>query len=123
MKQSVPEKLEDVSDEVPPAGVPFFLKALVIGMGVLLVGGVGIVLSTIIYRSVKVDNGAIASAQTGKLMNVAPVMLDIAPGSVRNIAVDGNRVAVQTDNEIILIDVRRHRMIGRIKLNGSKPSN
>lgn len=96
--------------------MPAGLKWLVIGMGVILVAGMVVLFSTIIYRTVKPGGDAPAPAAA----NVAPpepFALALAPGEIKSIALDGNRIAIQTANEIILVDMRRRKILSRLKLN------
>ncbi len=83
-------------------------------MGVLLAAGVVVVLSTIIYRTVKPsvpDEAAPAGRDRARALE-----LDIGGEGIKNIALDGNRVAIHTGREIIVIDVKRQKVIGRISI-------
>ena len=86
-------------------------------MGVMLVAGLIIVFSTIIYRAVKMSRD---SAETGRA--APPVLsLDIAKGArFGRMTMDGGRLAVflksDSGQEILIIDTRRGRLVRRIEL-------
>ncbi|MGI9373599.1 MAG: hypothetical protein ACR2OJ_13995 [Hyphomicrobiales bacterium] len=105
-----------------PANVRI-LKRVVYIMGIMLVVGTIVVIGTIIYRAINYDASRSASSSPTKAFE--DVMVDIAPGSqVGEIELDGNRMAVHISqdgkNEIILIDVRKGTLLGRVKLNDNK---
>ncbi len=96
------------------------LKRVVYIMGVMLVVGAIVVIGTIIYRAVNYDATRAASASAGPGFPA----LDVAVGqgaTIGTIELNGNRMAVHVSkdgsNEIIIIDVRRGTLLGRVKLN------
>ena len=93
------------------------LRFAVIAMGVLLVAGMFSVIGIIAYRASK--------AGTKKLPGFAPLEVPVAAGTqVDRLALDGNRMAVHVrspkGSEILIIDVRRGYVSGRIRLNEQK---
>ena len=96
-----------------------FMKGVVIFLGILLVLGFVVIFSTIIYRSVKLAEGKdVSTTKRG----FAPLEVSVAADSaVTGIDVDGNRMAVHTrgaeGEEILVIDIRRGELLGRVKLN------
>jgi hypothetical protein len=111
-------KTKSVSETESSTGVdehgriPFVLWAAVVVMGIALVAGIAIVFSTIIYRMVK-PGPAQTARPAGK-----PALMDIAVGrgEIKHIALDNNRVAIHTDEEIIVVDIKHRRIISRIRL-------
>ncbi len=102
-----------------PANVRI-LKRVVYIMGVMLVIGTIVVIGTIIYRAVNYD--ASRSASTNPAKAFEDISVAVPPGAqVGAIELDGNRMAVHITqdgkSEIILIDVRKGALLGRVKLN------
>jgi len=102
---------------VPPVRVSPLLKWSVIIMGVLLVVGFVVVISTIIIRAVKLsDRPETADSAAALLKEVA-----IPAGSeVAGVTLDGNRMAVRVrgagGEEILLFDARSGALSARIRL-------
>lgn len=103
------------------APVPSYrgLKIAVIVMGVLLVAGIIVVFSTIIYRSVKLGDEPVKSVRAAG----EPYELDalIPPGAATGaMTLADDRLAVEVltaqGSYILLFDVRRGRELGRINL-------
>lgn len=85
-----------------------------------MIAGLAVVLSTIIYRSVKSDDGKTA-LKPGQKVDVSRLVdLKIDPRSIKSVSLSGNRVAIQTPDAIIIVDYRRGQVVGRIQLNGGK---
>lgn len=95
------------------------LKRVVYIMGVMLVVGALVVIGTIIYRAVNYKSSRAAKSDGGPGFEALSV--DVAPGAVvGEIELDGNRMAVHTttngQHEILIIDVRNGKLLGRVKL-------
>jgi hypothetical protein len=98
------------------------LKMAVIVMGVLLVIGIIVVFSTIIYRSVKLGSGE-EVAEIRPRGGFAPIEALMAPGArLESVELNGDRLAATTrlangeGSEIILFDIRRGHELGRVRL-------
>ncbi len=101
-----------------PVKNPRFLKGLVIFLGVLLIGGFVVVFSTIIYRAVNLPE-----SKTG--YSGAPGFEDMTiaipvGATITSMELDGARLAVQvrsdSGEEILIVDTRQGRVLGRIRL-------
>ncbi|MDP2621137.1 MAG: hypothetical protein Q8P46_13365 [Hyphomicrobiales bacterium] len=103
-------------DDPPPPLAPRGLKAAVMIMGLLLIGGFMALFSAIVYRAVKPGPGAVSEvAGFGEIE--ALIGEDAEIGAI---GLDGDRLAVQIRGpggpEIILFDLSRGRELGRIRL-------
>ncbi len=101
-----------------PVKNPRFLKGLVIVLGILLIGGFVIVFSTIIYRAVNLPESKSGySGTTGFDVLDVPVP---AGAAVTAMELDGARLAVHVRSdkgeEILIVDSRQGRLLGRIRL-------
>ncbi|MGI9484150.1 MAG: DUF6476 family protein [Hyphomicrobiales bacterium] len=95
------------------------LKRVVYIMGVMLVVGSIVVIGTIIYRAATYD--ASRSASTTPAKPFPEIIAEIGAGAnVGSVELDGNRMAVHVSgngkNEIIIIDIRKGAILGRVKL-------
>jgi hypothetical protein len=116
MSMSDRQTAEPKSPPPSPPPVPFALKAAVIVMGIMLVAGLVVVFSTIIYRTVKpVSPGAPQLTRTDRSGAIV-TKLGIPADSIRQMSLNGNRLAIRTAREIIIIDYRKGLVIGRIAL-------
>jgi hypothetical protein len=95
------------------------LKRVVYIMSVMLVVGAIVVIGTIIYRAMNYDP---IKAANSPIRPAFPA-LDVAisqGAQVGSIEMDGNRMAVHVvnkgTNEILIIDIRRGTLLGRVKL-------
>lgn len=116
------------SDNTPLPGTVFsprqvrMLKIAVIVMGILLVGGFGLVMATIVYQASRLgETSAGASAPSA----IAQGITLPKGATVTSMALDGNRLALHlkssAGSEIAVIDIRSGQMIFRIRLNADKP--
>jgi hypothetical protein len=116
-------------DNTPLSGTVFsprqvsMLKIAVIVMGILLVGGFGLVMATIVYQASKLgETSAGASAPAAVAQGALGLPKD---ATVMSMALDGNRLALHlkssAGSEIAVIDVRSGQVLSRIRLNADKP--
>ena len=101
------------------------LKIAVIVMGILLVGGFGLVMATIVYQASKLgDKKVSAPAATPATLPAAALSLPQG-ATVSSMALDGDRLALHlqtsTGPEIAVIDVVTGKVLSRIKINADKP--
>jgi len=118
-------------DNTPLPGTVFtprqvrILKIAVIVMGILLVGGFGLVMATIVYQATQLGKEE-AIAPQAALAEGAGIELVIPPdATVTSMALDGDRLALHLQTsagpEIAVIDVVSGTVVSRIKLNANKP--
>lgn len=98
-------------------GVAPGVKWAVIIMGIMLIIGMVVVFSTIIYRTVKLSSGESVS----KVEKIAPYPEISLPlpqdGSVSSVALDGNRMVVHISKgdevTILVLDIKRGQVISK----------
>ncbi|MCH8238499.1 MAG: hypothetical protein IIB62_00335 [Proteobacteria bacterium] len=118
---------ESQSDVVP--GTVFtgrqvrILKAIVIAMGILLVGGFILVISVIVYQASNIDESAgPAQGAAQALTPGAPLQGAIVPKgmTISHMALDENRLAIHLTGpgggEIRIIDLATGKLVRRIPL-------
>ena len=97
-------------DEAVPVAVPLSEKLLVRSvyiMGIMLVVMFLILIGGIIYK--------IVSKPAKVEFAPAAIDLGLAPGeAVQSVALDGDRLAITTGGEIIIIDIRKNIVVSRI---------
>lgn len=96
------------------------LKIAVIVMGILLVGGFGLVMATIVYQASKLGDKKV-SAPAAAPATLPAAALSLPQGAtVSSMALDGDRLALHlqtsTGPEIAVIDVVTGKVLSRIKL-------
>lgn len=96
------------------------LKIAVIVMGILLVGGFGLVMATIVYQASKLGDKKV-SAPAAAPETAPAAALSLPQGAtVSSMALDGDRLALHlqtsTGPEIAVIDVVTGKVLSRIKL-------
>jgi hypothetical protein len=101
------------------------LKIAVIVMGILLVGGFGLVMATIVYQASKLGDKKV-SAPAATPATLAAAALSLPQGAtVSSMALDGDRLALHlqtsTGPEIAVIDVVTGKVLSRIKINADRP--
>lgn len=101
------------------------LKIAVIVMGILLVGGFGLVMATIVYQASKLgDKKVSAPAATPATLPAAALSLPQG-ATVSSMALNGDRLALHlqtsTGPEIAVIDVVTGKVLSRIKINADRP--
>ena len=95
------------------------LKIAVIVMGILLVGGFGLVMATIVYQASKLGDKKVSAPAAAP--ETAPAALSLPPGAtVSSMALDGDRLALHLSTaagpEIVVVDLATGRIVSRIKL-------
>ena len=105
-------------------GVAPGVKWAVIIMGIMLIVGMIVVFSTIIYRTVKLSEGKTISKVT-KIAPYPPLDLPVSDqAKISSVALDGNRLALHViengKTSIIIVDIKRGQVISRVTL---KPQN
>ncbi len=90
-------------------------------MGVLLVVGMIVLFSTILYRAVKLS-GAKSGVSPAAQAQVSPLALGLpADARVEKMALSGNRLALYVSSpgvrELIVVDVRKGAVIRRLRLD------
>lgn len=116
-------------DNTPLPGTVFsprqvrMLKIAVIVMGILLVGGFGMVMATIVYQASKL--GEKSGAASGPAAIEQGALALPTDATVTSMALDGDRLALHlkssAGSEIAVIDVRSGQVVSRIRLNADKP--
>ncbi|MFT3987699.1 DUF6476 family protein [Aestuariivirga sp.] len=92
-----------------PPGARMLLRAVYI-MGVILVLLVLALIIGIVWKASHVSEKAPTPAE-------AAINLGLPAGeSVSQVALDGDRLAVTTSNQIIIVDIRKNQIISRLKL-------
>lgn len=111
---------ETSESEYPVPKVSPILKWAIIIMSTLIVAILVIIISTIIYRAVKLgDKG---STKTYSANGFGTKKLDVLPGSkAGEVALNNNKMTIVIRNkdsgdEIVIMDVRSGTVIGRIQL-------
>jgi len=107
-------------DNTPLPGTVFtprqvrVLKAAVIVMGILLVGGFAFVLAAIVYQASK---GGQSTAGTEAVAAELPIPKD---ATVSTLALDGDRLALHLQSsagpEIVVVDLKTGKTLARIRL-------
>jgi hypothetical protein len=108
---------EDDGQALPPGALARnvgLLKAAVYTMGVLIVVGTIVLIAGIIWKASQLPAGSTAGLAAFEALAIA-VPAGAAVGSV---AIDGDRMAITLDGapEIIIVDIRRGEVVGRIRL-------
>jgi|GEM_PF-3366868 len=90
-------------------------------MGVMLIVGIVVVFSTIIYRTVKLSEGKNVS-KVSKVVPYPEINLPLPKNAtVTSVSLDGNRMAFNiTEGEtvtILVVDIKRGQVISRVTLN------
>jgi hypothetical protein len=100
------------------------LKALVIGLGVLLVAGLLLVAGTIAYRLARMSSGEAPEAAIPATLLADGRRLLPAGASVRSISLDGNRLAINytspAGDGVVVIDLRSGAEVARIAIDPQK---
>lgn len=98
------------------------LKYAVVIMGILLVVGFMVVVTTIIYRAMKLGSDAPATVSTTRSsLGFSKLDVEVEPETlISQIELDGNRMAVHVTkdaaDEILIIDIKRGELLGRVRL-------
>ena len=110
----------DPDAEYPKPKVSPILKWSIIIMSTMIVAILVIIISTIIYRAVKLgDRG---STKTYSASGFGTVELGVPSGAkVGDVMLDGNKMTIvikrkSGGDEVVIIDVRSGNVIGRIQL-------
>ena len=88
-------------------------------MGVMLVLGTILLIGAIVWKASRLPAGS-AAGSFGNLDVAVP-----AGAAVRSVEIDGNRMAVTLEaaqSEIIIVDLRRGEVVGRIRLKPERPA-
>ena len=116
---------DDVDDGQPFPPGPLarnvgLLKAAVYIMGVLIVVGTIVLIAGIIWKASQLPAASPAGAAAFESLDI-PVPPGAAVGSVE---IDGNRMAITLDGapEIIIVDLKRGEVVGRVRLDPGAPS-
>jgi len=109
-------------DDTPLPGTVFtprqvrVLKAAVIVMGILLVGGFAFVLAAIVYQASKGGQSG-GTAGTEAVAAELPIPKD---ATVSTLALDGDRLALHLQSsagpEIVVVDLKTGKTLARIRL-------
>jgi hypothetical protein len=97
------------------------LKTAVYTMGVLIVVGTIVLIAGIIWKASQLPATPTAGAAAFEALDIA-VPAGAAVGSVE---IDGDRLAITLDGgpgEIIIVDLRRGEVVGRIRLDPGGPA-
>ena len=106
------------------AGNIGLLKGAVYTMGVMLVVGTIVLIAGIIWKASRLPPGTAAPSQ-GPAQRFEALDIPVPAGTaVGSVALDGNRMAVTLDGapEIVIIDLSRGEVVGRIRLTPEAPS-
>ena len=118
---------EDGGQPFPPGALARnvgLLKAAVYTMGVLIVVGTIILIAGIIWKASQLPADSTAGAAAFDALDIA-VPAGAAVGSVE---IDGNRMAITLEGapeiipEIIIVDLARGEVVGRIRLAPDAPT-
>jgi hypothetical protein len=96
------------------------LKAAVYTMGVLIVVGTIALIAGIIWKASQLPAASTAGLAAFDALDIAVP----AGSSVGSVEMDGDRVAITLEGapEIIIVDVRRGEVVGRIRLDTVTPA-
>ena len=103
------------------------LKIAVVLMGILLIVGFMVVVITIAYRAVKLGQDTSADP-AATAHGFSRLDVEVEPDTlISQIELDGNRMAVHVSkdsaDEILIIDIKRGELLGRVKLLEKPPAN
>ena len=98
------------------------LKIAVIVMGILLVGGFGLVMATIIYQASRLgEKASVAPAVPAAAASPQGIIALPKDAVVTSMALDGDRLALHLNfsagSEIAVIDVKSGQVLSRIRIN------
>ena len=97
------------------------LKAAVTIMGIMLVLGTILLVAAIVWKASRLPGTTAAGAGAFEAFDIA-----VPPGAlVRSVAIDGDRMAVTIEgerDEIVIVDLRRGEVVGRIGLATDRES-
>lgn len=115
---------EDDGEALPPGALARnvgLLKAAVYTMGVLIVVGTIALVAGIIWKASQLPAASTAGPAAFDALDIAVP----AGSSVGSVEMDGDRVAItlQGAPEIIIVDVRRGEVVGRIRLAPDTPAD
>ncbi len=110
----------DGDAEIPEVKVSPILKWSIIIMTTLIVIILAVIISTIIYRSVKSDDSGNVKVNSARGFGI--VDLDVSQGAkINDVKLDGRKITIVINNssggdEVVIIDVRSGAVLGRIRL-------
>lgn len=104
------------------------LKIAVVVMGIMLIVGFMIVVVTIAYRAMKLGEDAPSTNPAPNKHGFSRLDVEVERDTlISQIELDGNRMAVHVTkdsaDEILIIDIRRGELLGRVKLIEKPPPN
>ncbi len=96
-------------------------------MGIMLIVGFMIVVVTIAYRAMKLGEDTPAVNPASSKHGFSLLDVEVEPDTlISQIELDGNRMAVHVTkgsaDEILIIDIRRGELLGRVKLIEKPPA-
>ncbi len=104
------------------------LKIAVIVMGIMLIVGFMIVVVTIAYRAMKLGEDKPSANPAVNTHGFSRLDVEVEPDTlISQIELDGNRMAVHVSkgaaDEILIIDIRRGELLGRVRLREKAPAD
>jgi hypothetical protein len=114
---------EDDGQPLPPGALARnvgLLKAAVYTMGVLIVVGTIVLIAGIIWKASQLPAASTAGLAAFDALDIS-VPAGAAVGSVE---IDGDRMAITLEGapEIVIVDIRRGEVVGRIRLEPGAPA-